>query len=523
MVLLTDLPREVLDNVYSFLDWDRAKHVHPDRSDILSVSLTCRTLRQSILPLVFRDVVLRLMWAGGGLVEPALFRLRRDHPHLARHIRCVGIAVRFGHYVLSQDDEDLGWLSVPRNTDDWLNPGTPDISTSESSHELANYHRHRGEVDNLMQKFYRAYENDPGIPSFNDLPTEQFLREAIGSHLFIRDDPPSTQRREYVPLSSEQSKELGSDDFPKSLKLQLEALAVGMLISIFFNQVNPRLTVSTVMLCIPSTTNTLIYRSLPSHTSDKAQMKFGAQVVAVAMQIFHDRLRSLTMVASRIDRQAFPNVLQGPPTLDIGDDDVITEDVVGSMSNIRRLVLTPDIDGPSMGWQFQQTHYRRWFVLAPILRELDIRHVPALPDDLKRFITAFPLLSTLRLNSITLSESRDRLLARRVLPDPNLLKRGWLALVIELRRSMRDVTIHLSNLKVMHEDRRLSAPAAKWIEQVTPPGSIIDPDREDRLLIDFVSFLPLWDVEDSERGKHAEWNWAHSRAVLVDSAMSRRG
>lgn len=85
------LPNELLDHIFSYLDWDRSKDLYPTKPDIVNGSLTCRKLREALKPLVFRDVTLRLRWARGQLIEPCLYRLRREYPELARHIRCVFI------------------------------------------------------------------------------------------------------------------------------------------------------------------------------------------------------------------------------------------------------------------------------------------------------------------------------------------------------------------------------------------------------------------------------------------------
>ena len=85
------LPNELLDQIFSYLDWDRSKDLYPTKPDIINGSLTCRKLREALKPLVFRDVTLRLRWVRGQLIEPCLYRLRREYPELARHIRCVYI------------------------------------------------------------------------------------------------------------------------------------------------------------------------------------------------------------------------------------------------------------------------------------------------------------------------------------------------------------------------------------------------------------------------------------------------
>ena len=70
------LPTELLDRVYSYLDWDPSTSLQPVRPGIISISLTCKRLRETVLPLVFKNVTLKLRWVEGSLAEPALFRIR---------------------------------------------------------------------------------------------------------------------------------------------------------------------------------------------------------------------------------------------------------------------------------------------------------------------------------------------------------------------------------------------------------------------------------------------------------------
>lgn len=91
---LLELPTELLDNIFSYLDWDRSRSLYPEREDLVNISLTCRRLRKALSPTIFRDVVLRLRWQewrDGQLVEPCLYKLRKHCPELAAHVRCVYI------------------------------------------------------------------------------------------------------------------------------------------------------------------------------------------------------------------------------------------------------------------------------------------------------------------------------------------------------------------------------------------------------------------------------------------------
>lgn len=86
---ILDLPTELLEHVFAYLDWDRSIHLTPVRPDIANISLVCHQLRKAVIPLYFRHVKLRLRWYHDELVEPKLFKLRLDHPDLVKHVRCV--------------------------------------------------------------------------------------------------------------------------------------------------------------------------------------------------------------------------------------------------------------------------------------------------------------------------------------------------------------------------------------------------------------------------------------------------
>lgn len=88
---LIDLPTELLDGVFSYLDWDPADSLYPSRDDLINASLTCKQLRKVLEPAIFRNVTLRLCWAQGRLIEPRWYRLRKRRPELAKHVRCVYI------------------------------------------------------------------------------------------------------------------------------------------------------------------------------------------------------------------------------------------------------------------------------------------------------------------------------------------------------------------------------------------------------------------------------------------------
>jgi len=144
---ILDLPAELLDRVYSYLDWDRTISLTPEREDIFNISLACKHLRDSILPLVFRNVRLSLRWIDGELIEPSLFRLRRHHPELAQHVRCVHIDTKHGHYYGRRRTETP--FRLPEESYNWLNPEL--AVWSDSRHYLGLNAVHRERIDEVVR------------------------------------------------------------------------------------------------------------------------------------------------------------------------------------------------------------------------------------------------------------------------------------------------------------------------------------------------------------------------------------
>lgn len=62
---LLDLPPEIHDQIWSYLDWDFTQDLLPTRGDVINVGNVCRHLRQTAVPTLFRHVTLRLRWYVG--------------------------------------------------------------------------------------------------------------------------------------------------------------------------------------------------------------------------------------------------------------------------------------------------------------------------------------------------------------------------------------------------------------------------------------------------------------------------
>lgn len=114
---ILQLPHELLEQIASYLDWDPTSSHTPSKPDVEKLSRTSRQIRQAVLPVHFRHVTLRLRWDEGALLEPKLFRLRREHGHLMKHVRCIYIRTQWGHYPANHFH--LPPLRVPETLLDW--------------------------------------------------------------------------------------------------------------------------------------------------------------------------------------------------------------------------------------------------------------------------------------------------------------------------------------------------------------------------------------------------------------------
>lgn len=126
------LPTEIVLEVAAYLDWAE-EDLCPTKPDVVNLSMTCSHLRDALIPIVFRDVILKLRWQGGVLAEPCLYKLRLHCPHLAKHIRSVCIVTNFDHDDLSpRGSRKPTPFVAPFSRPDWLNLAS-DICPSMSS------------------------------------------------------------------------------------------------------------------------------------------------------------------------------------------------------------------------------------------------------------------------------------------------------------------------------------------------------------------------------------------------------
>jgi hypothetical protein len=170
-------------------------------------------------------------------------------------------------------------------------------------------------------------------------------------------------------------------------------------------------------------------------------------------------------------------------------------------------------------------HCSPWNAVADSLTSLELWNVYASSQDIVQFIQHFTQLRRLALTNVNL---RSRHLGRPIIQQPLNVQHSahesstqWLSFLIELRRQIPLVMMELSRTPYIADTETIRESALRWIiHEAIPVGSKMDYERETRLLEDFESFLPLWDAEDSERGRSAAE--ARKDGKLVDAAMASR-
>lgn len=529
---ILDLPAELLDRIYSYIDWDHTASLIPKRDDVFNISLTCKHLRQSAIPLIFRNVTLRLRCTNGGLLEPRLYLLRRQRPDLAQHVRCVHISTRLGHRPYGKDDNP--YFSTPQDLEDWLNPELVVWPGNRHYVELNAAHRERVQV--LVKELARKVSESHG--RVEDVGTaEHVIRQMVAKTVYpsqmYQNLPKITELHTQAPSArpvlphplhhGRHQRRLGlnvgfqNDDFDvdgdpsipeylpmqpedQQLKRQADALAV-------------------VMLCLPATVTALVIESCIQDTMESPANKVGMHVAAAAMEVFSTRLESLTVAISH--HRTTAGRVREPPT-----PNTITLEIISKLTNLKALILSTTADPagavPVGLLQSDVQLTDRWTSLPThTLSHLEIWNMTASTPDLAKLhdlAKALSPLQTIRLQNICISTVNARNMGQ-----DDVRGRSWLGFLTSLRRSIPTAVILLGNLNTEHQFQRtaLSASALRWLAtEAIPIGVVIDAQREERLFEDFESFLPLWEAEDSARGEQAAEQ--RKSGVLVDAAMCSR-
>lgn len=272
----------------------------------------------------------------------------------------------------------------------------------------------------------------------------------------------------------------------RNLRLQLDALVL-------------------TMLCFPPNVKSMVFESLPRSKHDSLQDAFAHHVASSAIEIFGDRLETLSMVTYDLDR-GLPAVRTVP-----------NAEICSMLESVKRLTLC--MEGERMPGSHRTTvlpdRLEGWHSIAHTVKDLAIWRVELEPGLLIRLLKGFKNLLYLTLNEISL-----------VLPFQPGQRRGapsppvWLTVLIDIRREMPSVILDVRKMKGSNTEN-FGPSASRWlVNEAVPVGHPVNYERETRLLEDFESFLPLWAAEDSERGVQA--SKAREDGWLVDAAMSSR-
>lgn len=528
---LLSLPTELLDRVYSHLDWDRSRSLYLERPDIVNISLTCVQLRQSVLPLLFRHVILKLRWVDGALIEPTLFRLRRYEPQLARHVRSVLIQTEFGQYV--DPDFVIPGFAVPEALSDWVNPASiPDDPTRaveichrQSVMEVARSLFEKCEHADLSGPYgeelkkrvtnfsYHIFGKQNSLDSSSSTATPDDESRLLGPIGQSRSAGWTNASRTSLDESRYLDSVHGADLLPADsesrtsrsecirLKLELDALVV-------------------VMLLLPATVTSVSFEAHPRGRLDLLRHAFALNVAARAIDVFGERLQHFSLITSPPQTPRYMRAGREYSELD-RESNILTNDVLNRMRKLKTLVISDQQSGGNHRLRGLTTEGQtQWHTLAHTLSTLELWNFEIDSRELLRFVQGFDQLEKVAFENVALNDTQRNLM----LPGAHrreISRTVWLMFLIQLRREMPTVAIRLGRLKEHGKITPLSPSVVNWLTtEAIPTNSLVTYDRETRLVEDFGYFLDLWIADDGVRGEQARE--ARKDGRLVDAAMTSR-
>lgn len=462
---IVGLPNEILDQIFDLVDWNPALDLFPCKLDVISASLSCKQLRKALLPRVFRDVTLRLRWAGpGSLVEPSLMRLLSQQPALADHVRCIYVKSSYDSW---RHDDSTPLLNLPLSISNW--------QRQQVEHPVSPAHQHR--LASAARQWESAWggEQDQLMRSPADIIAAIIIKN-------LQDKRPNARE-------------------------ELEALAI-------------------CILGVPEKTHTLLFNAFPDSDTSNSRHRFSLCVAATLASLMKDQITTFTVGTTFPMGTTDWSLRHGMigerrASSDVG---IFGSNYFSTASlktlNIKRLALSMDDKVTNRRNAGLFLHgLDRWKTLSSTVLELDLRFIHADSRDFIQFVTAFNHLETLRLDAIQLQLDQTHG------PVNEALKaRVWLSFAIELRRAMPQVVVRYRRLYGATVDTELSEDACAWIFHALPPGALVDADRQERLITDFDSFGALWQAESGPRGAEARADWASTggHGNLCDMAMMSR-
>lgn len=282
------------------------------------------------------------------------------------------------------------------------------------------------------------------------------------------------------------------------------------------------------MLCMPASTQSIIFECLRLDRHDPQQSVFAFNVLVTAIELFQPRLVSVTLLENLHHYTDNISLQRAQSLAQLSGD---LTDIVGSPINgnqlmpINSLSLASYDRVPSFARRGTGDieSLRRWIPLNQSLERLELCFVAFSLEVTDVMLANFISLKVLNIHDawVDRGDAQDGL--------------QWLILAIRIRRVLPKSKILLERLsygKVPRgrESTFLPPPSTDWlVHEAIPAGTTIDVVREDRLCTDFQSFRLLWEVDSGDRGDLAKTEWdstfeksTATRAKLVDAAMARR-
>lgn len=275
------------------------------------------------------------------------------------------------------------------------------------------------------------------------------------------------------------------------------------------------------MLCIPASTTKVIFKAHTQGLHNRDKNVYSHRLLSIVLDLLYDRLQDLTIISNEsVRRLGMSRQQLASNEPDIFDHGWIPSDVIQKLAPKRlTFAVNDEYTFGKESTSFVHRGFERWVQLSPSVRELDIRYTQGELQELLQFVKSFDSLQTIRFRDCIINVHSQ-------VPGPQTRafeQHIWLSFAIEIRKALPSTKIELSNCYRPVLKDKLPKTAVHWIlTQAVPEGALIDTEREDRLVEDFISFLPMWWVEDGPRGNQAMEEWKKQRALLSDQAMSRR-
>lgn len=542
---LLKLPAELLDRIYTHLDWCPLVALEPTRPDIFSLSLTCKRLRETVLPTLFRHVTLRLRWCNDVLLEPAVFRLRKEHPDLARHVRCVMIEVEYDQLsrpLSSQSSYDAlekAWARYQRDFDassayrpfvldggveNWLIPREPSGQAQIDS-SLETYRTH---AVNHYRALHASLEAAGGSSDDFAWLAENQAAERQEAYIYQQ-----RRKERFAQNIRKQANEdrifratgqyPADDDFdnagmnystppPKDPKMWTERSRAKLRID----------ALALALSCVPPSAQSLILNAVAPGPDINHLQNLALAVTAETIVVLGSRLTSLSMLTREVTTHRMPADLLARVEArkpQFGEALHLTPEVLTCLTGLKTLRLSGSgKDSVTRHTRKELARSQYWSQVNETLDKLELWHLDADESNLFSFMTRFPNVRDIRLHHMRLSSATRHRPANMDWHCAQAV--SLLQFAITFRRTMPQTSLCLHSVEHFHKSH-VPAGAVRFITaEVCPIGKPVDDGRVQRLMQDFESFFPYWLAEESEVIDRVAQ--AKEFGNLIDQAMSSR-